>query len=213
MAESPALQLEGTPRDRHVSSPSLKGGPAPHQSTSQKSPLQQLIKITDDFYLFSMSSSASGAALATEVLAAQKLYYNVVPDSVVAVLLLFSSQLLGYGMAGVLRKSLVYPTKMLWPSVLPLSSLIETLHRERNEMKKRFRFFCMFSLPFSRTPTPFLSSLSTALTSIDRDRFHDCRRLGTLPSVRDADSYWHLRVLLGEPKQPCLYEPFRWCCW
>lgn len=89
-----------------------------------------------------MSSSASAAALATEVLAAQKLYYNVIPNSAVAVLLLFSSQLLGYGMAGVLRKSLVYPTKMLWPSVLPLSSLIETLHRERNEMRKRFKFFC-----------------------------------------------------------------------
>lgn len=89
-----------------------------------------------------MSSSAAGAALATEVLAAQKLYYGVVPNSGIAVLLLFSSQLLGYGMAGVLRKSLVYPTKMLWPGVLPLSSLIETLHRERNEMRKRFRFFC-----------------------------------------------------------------------
>lgn len=66
---------------------------------------------------------------------------NVVPEPVVAILLLFSSQLLGYGMAGVLRKSLVYPTRMLWPSILPLSSLIETLHRERAEMKKKFNFF------------------------------------------------------------------------
>lgn len=90
-----------------------------------------------------MSSSASAAAFATEVLAAQKLYYNVVPNSFVAVLLLFSSQLMGYGLAGILRKSLVYPTKMVWPSVLPLSSLIETLHRERAEMGKRFKFFCM----------------------------------------------------------------------
>lgn len=66
---------------------------------------------------------------------------NVIPQPVVAILLLFSSQLLGYGMAGVLRKSLVYPTRMLWPSILPLSSLIETLHRERSEMKKKFNFF------------------------------------------------------------------------
>ncbi len=88
-----------------------------------------------------MASSASGAAYATEVLATQKLYYNVVPGPVVAILLLFSSQLLGYGMAGVLRKSLVYPTKMLWPSVLPLNSLIETLHRDRTEMKKKFNLF------------------------------------------------------------------------
>lgn len=89
-----------------------------------------------------MSSSASEAARATEVLAAQKLYYDVVPNSIIAILLLFSSQLLGYGVAGILRRSLVYPTKMVWPGVLPLSSLIEALHRERAEMKKRFNFFC-----------------------------------------------------------------------
>jgi len=88
-----------------------------------------------------MSSSASSAAYATEVLATQKLYYNIVPNAVVAILLLLSSQLLGYGMAGVLRKSLVYPTKMLWPGILPLSSLIETLHRDKSEMRKKFNFF------------------------------------------------------------------------
>ncbi|EPE02671.1 opt oligopeptide transporter [Ophiostoma piceae UAMH 11346] len=88
-----------------------------------------------------MSSSASSAAYATLVLAAQKLYYNVVPSPVVSTLLLFSSQLLGYGMAGVLRRSLVYPNKMMWPSILPLTSLVETLHRDRGEMKERFRFF------------------------------------------------------------------------
>lgn len=88
-----------------------------------------------------MSGSASGAAYATEVLATQKLYYNIVPNAFVAILLLLSSQLLGYGMAGVLRKSLVYPTKMLWPSVLPLNSLLETLHRDKSEMKKKFNLF------------------------------------------------------------------------
>ncbi|KAF8855994.1 OPT superfamily oligopeptide transporter [Acephala macrosclerotiorum] len=88
-----------------------------------------------------MSSSASGAAYATEVLATQKLYYNIISNAVVAILLLLSSQLLGYGPAGVLRKSLVYPTKMVWPSILPLSSLIETLHRDKSEMRKKFNFF------------------------------------------------------------------------
>ncbi|RDW82602.1 OPT superfamily oligopeptide transporter-1 [Coleophoma cylindrospora] len=88
-----------------------------------------------------MSGSASGAAYATEVLATQKLYYNVVPNGFIAIMLLLSSQLLGYGMAGILRKSLVYPTKMIWPGILPLSSLIETLHRDKAEMKKKFNFF------------------------------------------------------------------------
>ncbi|KAF1992314.1 OPT superfamily oligopeptide transporter [Aulographum hederae CBS 113979] len=88
-----------------------------------------------------MSSSASAAAYATEILATQKLYYNINPNPFVAILLLLSSQLLGYGMAGILRKSLVYPTKMIYPSILPLSSLVEVLHREKDEMKKRFNIF------------------------------------------------------------------------
>lgn len=96
-----------------------------------------------------MSSSASSAAYATEVLATQKLYYGVVPPAAVAILLLFSSQLLGYGMAGVLRRSLVYPTKMVWPGVLPLSSLVQTLHQGKasdgggdgGDTARRFKFF------------------------------------------------------------------------
>ncbi|KAI6425854.1 hypothetical protein MCOR21_007021 [Pyricularia oryzae] len=88
-----------------------------------------------------MASSASSTAHATDVLAAQKLFYNIVPHPAVAIMLLFSSQLLGYGLAGYLRESLVYPTAMIWPSQLPLASLIETLHRNRTEMASRWKFF------------------------------------------------------------------------
>ncbi|KAL8358743.1 hypothetical protein RB601_009895 [Gaeumannomyces tritici] len=88
-----------------------------------------------------MSSSASSVAHATDVLAAQKLYYGVRPHPMISVFLLLSSQLLGYGLVGFLRKSLVYPGKMLWPGVLPLSALVETLHRNRARMAKRWKFF------------------------------------------------------------------------
>lgn len=54
-------------------------------------------------------------------------------------MLLMSSQLIGYGMAGVLRESLVYPTKMVWPSILPLNTLIQTLHDNKDNTK--FNFF------------------------------------------------------------------------
>ena len=99
----------------------------------------QKFNVKEHLAIVVMASSASGAALATEVLAAQKLYYNVVPNTTVAILLLLSSQLLGYGMAGVLRASLVYPTKLLWPSILPLNSLIQTLHDNKADTK--FNFF------------------------------------------------------------------------
>lgn len=86
-----------------------------------------------------MAGSASGAAFATDVLATQKLHYNVVPNTIVAISLVVSSQLIGYGFAGILRESLVYPTKMVWPSILPLNSLLQTLHCE--EINTEFNFF------------------------------------------------------------------------
>lgn len=59
-----------------------------------------------------MSSTAAHAAKATQVLAVQKLWYHELPNTVICMLLIFSSQCLGYGIAGVLRKALVYPTKV-----------------------------------------------------------------------------------------------------
>jgi len=73
----------------------------------------ETITLKEHLTVVMISSSASSAAYATEALASQKIYYNIVPNTFVAILFLLSSQLLGYGMAGVRRKSLVYPTKML----------------------------------------------------------------------------------------------------
>ncbi|KAH8597846.1 OPT oligopeptide transporter protein-domain-containing protein [Bisporella sp. PMI_857] len=88
-----------------------------------------------------MSGSAATAALCTEVIAAQKLYYPKQPSKAVSIFLVLASQLLGYGFAGILRKTLVYPKAMLWPSALPLATLFQTLHRDKKETKLRLNFF------------------------------------------------------------------------
>lgn len=88
-----------------------------------------------------MSAAAANAPLAIEVLAVQRLYYGKAPSAVTGIFLIFASQCLGYGVAGLLRRTLVYPTKMLYPSNLPLNSLIETLHGERSQVKKKLRVF------------------------------------------------------------------------
>jgi OPT oligopeptide transporter protein len=90
-----------------------------------------------------VSSSAAGAALCTEVIAGQKLYYPNQPGKVVSIFLIFSSQLLGYGFAGLLRKTLVYPKAMLFPGSLPISTLFQTLHRDKKETQLRLKFFYM----------------------------------------------------------------------
>lgn len=59
-----------------------------------------------------MSSTAARSAMAAEVIAVQRLWYTETPNGAVCIFLIFASQTLGYGIAGVLRKILVYPTKV-----------------------------------------------------------------------------------------------------
>ncbi|XP_019152870.1 PREDICTED: oligopeptide transporter 4-like [Ipomoea nil] len=52
-------------------------------------------------------------------------------------LLVVCTQVLGYGWAGLLRKYVVEPAHMWWPSTLVQISLFRTLHEEENEDEKR----------------------------------------------------------------------------
>ncbi|GAB7362576.1 hypothetical protein MBLNU230_g2891t1 [Neophaeotheca triangularis] len=88
-----------------------------------------------------MAASAANAPIAVEVLAVQKLWYGQAPNAGVGILLMISSQCLGYGIAGLLRSILVHPTKMLYPINLPLNTLLETLHRDKDETKRQLRVF------------------------------------------------------------------------
>jgi hypothetical protein len=88
-----------------------------------------------------IASSAAQTAMAVEVIAVQRLFYDTAPNVLVSILVVISSQLVGYGFAGLLRRVLVYPTKMVWPSLLPMNTLLETLHRDRKETRHRLRFF------------------------------------------------------------------------
>ncbi|KAL1386863.1 OPT oligopeptide transporter protein-domain-containing protein [Phyllosticta capitalensis] len=100
-------------------------------------------------FIVVMASAGATSAVATEILAAQRLYYDESPSPGAAVFLVISSQLLGYGIAGLMREVLVQPTKMLWPINIPVNSVFEALHRDRSETWKRLRvflivFFVMF---------------------------------------------------------------------
>jgi len=88
-----------------------------------------------------MASSGSAAAQGTEVLSVQRLFYNTRINAGTGIFMLFASQLLGYGLVGVLRKILIYPTNMFYPQQLPLASTIQTLHRDKHEVKAKLRVF------------------------------------------------------------------------
>lgn len=90
-----------------------------------------------------MASTASAAALAISIFAAQDLYYNVRPNAAVGIFTLIGSQLIGYGLSGVMRSFLVYPTFAVYPQLIPQAQLFDALHRGQAAVmqKKRLRFF------------------------------------------------------------------------
>lgn len=103
----------------------------------------------ENAFVIIMASAAANAALATEVLAVQRLYYNVDPNPAASIFLLFSSQLLGYGIGGLLRSVLVYPSKMFYPSVLPLVSMLDTFFRDGTMVQRKIQvFWTIFSIIF-----------------------------------------------------------------
>ncbi|THH03265.1 hypothetical protein EW145_g6393 [Phellinidium pouzarii] len=88
-----------------------------------------------------MASAAANSALGTEVLAVQRLFYNITPNPAASIFLLFSSQMIGYGIGGLMRSILLYPSKMLYPGVLPLVSMFDALFNNDKSAKKKLRLF------------------------------------------------------------------------
>ena len=88
-----------------------------------------------------MASAASQSALATEALAAQDLFYGGYPNKAAGIFVVITAQLIGFGLAGLLRDILVYPTYMLWPMNLPITSLLESLHKDKAVAKARLKIF------------------------------------------------------------------------
>ncbi|KAH9040057.1 OPT oligopeptide transporter protein-domain-containing protein [Lactarius pseudohatsudake] len=100
----------------------------------------------ENAFIVIMASAAANSALATEVLAVQRLFYNITPNGAASIFLLFSSQLLGYGIGGLMRPVLLYPSKMLYPGVLPLVSMFDAFYQEGSTRKsegnkKRLKLF------------------------------------------------------------------------
>lgn len=88
-----------------------------------------------------MANAASISALGIELLAVERLYYGAKLNGGSSIFLLFSSQFLGYGIAGLMRKALLYPKNMLWPVNLPVNNMLEALHHNRAAMRKPLRVF------------------------------------------------------------------------
>lgn len=88
-----------------------------------------------------MACSASAGATCVEMIGARSLLFNEAPTLFSSLLIMFSSQMIGYGFAGLLQPILVYPSNMIFPSVLPSVTLFKSLYTKSPTSVKQISFF------------------------------------------------------------------------
>ncbi|PHH74013.1 hypothetical protein CDD80_3416 [Ophiocordyceps camponoti-rufipedis] len=79
------------------------------------------------------SNVAFGFAFATDVIVEQTRFYQQEAPIAYQLLLTISTQILGYGFAGMARRFLVRPSGMIWPGTLMSAAMFSTLHRQDNK--------------------------------------------------------------------------------
>lgn len=75
-----------------------------------------------------MANCGAGTAYAVDIIVIQRVFYKQDFGFLANLLLILTTQLVGYGMAGILRRYLVYPAAMIWPANLVTVALFNTLH-------------------------------------------------------------------------------------
>ncbi|KAI2789294.1 Glutathione transporter 1 [Penicillium oxalicum] len=93
-----------------------------------------------------MANVSFGSAAATQVIEAAVKFYDMPSDGGFEILLCVTTQLFGFGLAGLAARWLVTPASMIWPRVLSNAALLTTLHSQENVLADgwritRLRFF------------------------------------------------------------------------
>ncbi|KAJ6503361.1 OPT oligopeptide transporter [Mycena vitilis] len=99
--------------------------------------------IKENVGILIMAAASTHGALAINIFAADNLFYGFTPNPAVAIFTLLGSQLLGYGIAGMCRSFLVYPTYCVFPNLIPTIQMFDVLFRNQDSIlqRKRIKFF------------------------------------------------------------------------
>lgn len=84
-----------------------------------------------------MATAAAVGTLAVEMIATQELFEERPFHYATAMAIMLSSQLIGYGFAGLLRAPLVYSKRAVFPAVLPAVALFHSFHYRDGQHTKR----------------------------------------------------------------------------
>lgn len=86
------------------------------------------------------------------------MFYKRSPHPIISILFVITSQTLGYGIAGIMRKFLVWPASMIWPANLVNCALFRTLHNDPTEQRASLHTDRGASWTMSRLRFFFLAS-------------------------------------------------------
>jgi len=94
-----------------------------------------------------MANVVVNGAYATDVIASQTYFYRQSFSFSYAMMLVLSTQLIGFSLGGLMRQFVVWPSSMIWPGALVNAALFNTLHnnygkRESRHMSRE-KFFCI----------------------------------------------------------------------
>ncbi|KAK5805807.1 hypothetical protein VI817_000065 [Penicillium citrinum] len=98
-----------------------------------------------------MANVSIGSAQATQIIEAAVKFYKMPSNAGFELLLCITTQLFGFGLAGMAARWLVGPASMFWPQVLSNAALLTTLHNRENVVADgwritRLRFFLIIFL-------------------------------------------------------------------
>lgn len=94
-----------------------------------------------------MANVVVSGAYATDIVATQKVFYTQQLSFSYQIMLILSTQIIGFSLGGLLRQFLVWPSSMIWPGALVNCALFNTLHKNYGQLDRghisRERFFCI----------------------------------------------------------------------
>ncbi|KAI8870793.1 hypothetical protein GQ42DRAFT_104437, partial [Ramicandelaber brevisporus] len=121
------------------------------------------------------ASAGAGTVYAVDIVVIKKMFYKSDLGKGGSILLMLTSQLIGYGLAGICREFLVYPAAMIWPSNLANIVLFRTFHEGSSwtGMSRTKFFWIVFTASFVWYFVPGyimpIVSLFSILCMFDRD--------------------------------------------
>ncbi|KAK9166192.1 hypothetical protein Scep_001383 [Stephania cephalantha] len=115
--------------------------PRRHQFSLNPGPFNMKEHVLISIFANAGSAFGSGSAYAVSIVTIIKAFYHRSISFLAGWVLIVTTQVLGYGWAGLFRRYVVEPAHMWWPGTLVQVSLFRALHEKEDKRMSRAKFF------------------------------------------------------------------------